>query len=312
MYRFRRFADVPPQHVAAPECPAGGKVWTTSTDVCTEPVKNEKTAAAAALNGRTLVRCVYLIGAVLWASAAWGEAPAYSAESIVNGANFAPGPLAPNSAATIFGTNLAWWTEQMNAENTREGFLPGFLADVRVFVANYLAPLIYVSPTQINFLVPGDLRPGPVTVWVARQGVHGPEVTVTLVEAAPQFFASPDGYVIAQHTDYSQVTPEHPALPGEVIVVYATGLGITRPNPAAGEIPKYAGLMARLDALRVSVGGVTLEPERVLYAGLTPGWAGLYQINLRLPDTLGPNPELRAEVGEQSSMEGLKLAAQPQ
>src|SRR5690242_13821987 len=108
---------------------------------------------------------VCLVLAALVASTAQAAGPVYSAESIVNGANFAPGPLAPNSIATIFGADLAWWTETLTQENTRVGALPNSLADVRVYVANYPAPLIYVSPTQINFLIPGDLRPGLVTVW---------------------------------------------------------------------------------------------------------------------------------------------------
>src|SRR5579871_467873 len=193
---------------------------------------------------------VCLALAVLFGSAAKAAGPpVYSAESIVNGANFAPGALAPNSIATIFGADLAWWTETLTDENTRAGTLPTSLADVRVFVANYVAPLIYVSPTQINFLIPCNLRPGPVTVWVARQGVHGPLATVTLVEAAPQLFVNADGYVVAQHADYSLITADHPARPGEIIVVYATGLGYTQPNPLPGEIPLYPGLMAQLAAL---------------------------------------------------------------
>lgn len=251
---------------------------------------------------------VCLALAALVTSAAQAAAPVYSAESIVNGANFAPGPLAPNAIATIFGTDLAWSKETLTEENTRAGRLPTSLADVRVYVGNYSAPLIYVSPVQINFLIPGDLSPGPQKVWVMRQGVHGPEVPITLVDAVPQFFRDKDGYVIAQHADYSLVTADRPARPGEVIVVYTTGLGITYPNPAPGEIPIFPGLMKRLDALQVSVGTLVLPSDRILYAGLTPGWAGLYQINLRLPDVLDNNPEVKAAVGDQKGAAGLKLA----
>ena len=254
---------------------------------------------------------VCLILAALVGSAAQAAAPVYSAESIVNGANFAPGPLAPNAIATIFGADLAWSKETLTEENTRAGRLPSSLADVRVYVGNYPAPLIYVSPEQINFLIPSDLSPGAQKVWVMRQGVAGPEVSITLVDAVPEFFRTADGYVIAQHADYSPVTAEHPARPGEVIVVYATGLGMTHPNPLPGEIPIYPGLMDRLSALQVTVGAAVLPPDRILYAGITPGWAGLYQINLRLPDILEGNPELKAAVGDQKGAPGLKLATSP-
>jgi uncharacterized protein (TIGR03437 family) len=251
---------------------------------------------------------VCLILAVLFASTAQGAGPVYSAESIVNGANYAQGPLAPNSVVTIFGTDLAWSIETLTVENTRSGSLPKSLADVRVTVANSPAPLIYVAPTQINFLMPGDLRAGPVPVRVVRQGVTGPEVTVTVIDAVPNFFRNAEGYVIAQHADYSVITPDHPARPAEIIVVYATGLGRTYPNPAPGEIPAYAGVMASLDALRVTIGGVNLPADRILYAGLSPGTAGLYQINLRLPEVLDLDPEVRAAVGSQTGAAGLKLA----
>ncbi|HLK49831.1 MAG TPA: hypothetical protein VKT49_16930 [Bryobacteraceae bacterium] len=251
---------------------------------------------------------VCLALSVFFAGAARAAGPAYSADSIVNGANFAAGPLAPNSIASLFGTDLAWWEESLTSENTAAGSLPTTLADVRLYVANYVAPLFYVGPRQINFLIPGNLRTGPVTVRVARQGVTGPEVTITLVDAVPNFFRAGDGYVVAQHTDYSLITPAHPARAGEVIVVYATGLGMTHPNPAPGEIPRYPGLMAHLDTLRVTVGGVIIPAGQILYAGLTPGWAGLYQINLQLPDKMPPNPELAASVGEQEGAHGLRLA----
>ena len=245
---------------------------------------------------------------VLSGSVAQAANPLYTQQSVVNGANFAPGPVAPNSIVTIFGTDLAWWDEGLTRENTNGGWLPTSLADVRVYVANYVSPLIYVCPTQINFLIPGNLKPGLVTVRVARQGVTGPEVTVTLVDAVPQLFQSADGYVVAQHADYSLVTPDHPAQGGEIIVVYATGLGRTLPNPAPGEIPAYPGLMARLSELRVSIAGSVLPSDQIFYAGVTPGWAGLYQINLKLPLTLGRDPELRAAVGDQAGPAGLKLA----
>ena len=198
--------------------------------------------------------CRCLLLTVAAASAAYGAGPVYSADSITSGANFVSGPLAPNSLATVFGKDLAWRAEGLSSENTAAGYLPNSLAGARVYIANYPAPLIYVCPTQINFLIPGNLRPGPVPFRVVRQGVTGPEVTVTLVAAAPQLFQTADGYAIAQHADYSLVRPESPAAPGEVIVVYATGLGITAPNPNPGEIPIYPGIMRALDQLTVSIG----------------------------------------------------------
>jgi len=249
--------------------------------------------------------------AALAIGVASGQAPTYSTNSILNGADFTPSPFAPGSVVSIFGANLSFGTQGISADNSQNNaLLPDYLADVRVYVDNLTSPLIYVCPTQINFVVPDNLLTGNVPVRVVRQGVTGPEVTISLVDAAPRLFATQAGYAIAQHgTDYSVVTPDAPAHPGEVVVVYATGLGRTAPQPATFEIPQYPGLL--VNPLQLFLDGSLVDPSRVFYAGLTPGSAGVYQINLVLPDVLGNDPEIRVTVAGQESTAGLKLAVQP-
>jgi uncharacterized protein (TIGR03437 family) len=237
-----------------------------------------------------------------------GAAPAYSSDSILNGADFAPGPFAPNSLVTIFGADLSYYTASL-PQGTTMTALPYELANVRVYVNNYSAPLLYVCPTQINLLVPGNLKPGTVPLYVVRQGVRGPDATVTLVPAAPQLFATADSHVIAQHPDYSLITADSPAIARETIIVYASGLGPTEPNPSPGEIPAYPFQIA--GSLTVSLDGSALPRELIKYAGVTPGSAGVYQINLLLPAILGPNPEIRVVMGDQASRKGVILPAQP-
>jgi uncharacterized protein (TIGR03437 family) len=250
-------------------------------------------------------RCLVL--AALASGVIWGQAPAYSAASILNGADFTPAPFAPGSIVTIFGANLSFAT-QVLSNNSQSTTLPDFLADVRVYVDNLTSPLIYVGPTQINFVVPDNLLAGNVPVRVVRQGVTGPEVTIALTDAAPRLFATEGGYAIAQHgADYTVVTPDAPARPGEVIVLYATGLGRTAPQPATFEIPQYPGLL--VSHLQLFLDGSEVSAGRIFYAGLTPGSAGVYQVNLVLPDQMGSNPEIRVTVAGQESTPGLKLAA---
>jgi uncharacterized protein (TIGR03437 family) len=172
------------------------------------------------------------------------------------------------------------------------------------------APLLYVSDGQVNFLVPGNQLDGDVKVRVVREGVTGPEITVTLVDAAPALFQTAAGYAIAAHVDNSVIAPGSPAQAGETIVVYACGLGRTQPNPAPGAIPQSAAVIQGLSKLTVYLGGTAIDPARIQYAGLTPGSAGLYQINLVLPDDLGTDPEIRVAIADQSSPAGLKLAVQ--
>jgi uncharacterized protein (TIGR03437 family) len=188
--------------------------------------------------------------------------------------------------------------------------LPTELNSTRVYVLDEPAPLLYVSDGQVNFLVPGDQLDGDVTIRVVREGVTGPKVTVTLVDAAPALFQTAAGYAIAAHVDNSTIAPGSPAQAGEIILVYACGLGWTQPNPAPGAIPQNAAVIQRLSDLKVYLGGTAIDPASIQYAGLTPGSAGLYQINLVLPQNLGTDPEIRVAVADQSSPAGLKLAVQ--
>jgi uncharacterized protein (TIGR03437 family) len=251
-----------------------------------------------------------LVLVVLPAHAAWGQAPVYSAGTIVNAPNYAPGPFAPNSIATIFGSGLARSSQGLTAGDITNNTLPMELNSTRVYVMDSPAPLLYVSSGQVNFLVPGNQLAGDVKIRVVREGLTGPEVTVTLLDAVPALFPTAAGYAIAAHLDNSLIAPDLPAMAGEVIVVYACGLGRTLPNPAPGAIPQSAAVIQRLSDLKVYLGGTAIKPASILYAGVTPGSAGLYQIDLVLPDGLGADPEIRVAIADQFSPAGLKLAVQ--
>jgi uncharacterized protein (TIGR03437 family) len=251
-----------------------------------------------------------LVLALLLTSAAWGQAPVYSADKMVNAPNYAPGPFAPNSVATIFGSGLARSSQGLTADVILNNTLPKELNSTRVYVLDEPAPLLYVSDGQVNFLVPSDQLDGDVKIRVVREAMTGPEITVTLVDAAPALFQTAAGYAIAAHVDNSVIAPGSPAQAGEIIVVYACGLGRTQPNPAPGVIPQSAAVIQRLSDLKVYLGGTAIDPGSILYAGLTPGSAGLYQINLVLPDDLDTDPEIRVAIADQSSPAGLKLAVQ--
>ena len=251
---------------------------------------------------------MWLVFALLLANTAWGQAPIYSAAGMVNGPNYAPGPFAPNSIVSIFGSGLARSSQGVTAGDILNNTLPTELNGTHVYVMNSPAPLLYVSDGQVNFLVPGNQLDGDVKIRVVREGLTGPEVTVTLVDAAPALFQTAAGYAIAAHLDNSLIAPGSPAQAGEIIVVYACGLGRTLPNPAPGAIPQSAAVIQRLSDLKVYLGGAAIDAASILYAGLTPGSAGLYQINLVLPDNPGTDPEIRVAIADQSSPAGLKLA----
>jgi uncharacterized protein (TIGR03437 family) len=252
----------------------------------------------------------WLVLAVLLSGTARGAAPNYSAAGIVNTANYTLGPFAPNSIVSIYGSGLARSAEGV-ALAPGALYLPIEINYVRVFVENQPAALFYVSDSQINFLMPSTLLAGNVTIRVATEGNSGPEITAVLVNAAPALFFNPAAadYALATHADgRTLVAAESPAHIGDTVVIYLTGLGRTSQNPAPGQILPYAALIVALPDLKVSLGGTPLDPVYIKYAGLTPGSAGLYQLNLYLPNYLGPDPEIRVSVAGQSSPAGLKLA----
>lgn len=226
-----------------------------------------------------------------------GNAPNYSAASIVNAATQTPVALAPNTIATIYGKNLMWDDSSAAAADLNTGSQQR----VNVIVGGLDTFLFYVSPTQINFLVPYELAPGPVKIYVARDGVKGPDVTVQLNESSPGFFEWPGNLAVAQHADWVPVSPDSPAVPGEAIVLYAAGLGYTSPATQSGRMVQQPAQITSLATLQILLDGNPVPSQNILYAGLTPQSVGLYQINLRLPDSLPPDPIIQIVLGNNIS-----------
>ena len=242
------------------------------------------------------------------------QAPSYSAASIVNAASQLAGQLAPNTLATLYGTGLAWNTRAMAQEDIRGDRLPTVLAGtgVRILVNNMPAYIYYVSPTQVNFLFPSNLLPGRAGLQLVLEGRAGPLVEITLGETAPGLFCVDGETVIATRVDGTLITRDQRARPGEVIVLYATGLGPTTPSLISGIVPSEIAFIQKRSELRVALNGAAVSSENILYAGISPGWAGLYQINLRLPNAVDKDPEIRIELGGQITPEGLRIPLAPE
>jgi uncharacterized protein (TIGR03437 family) len=237
---------------------------------------------------------------VLLAGTAWAAGPSYSAASIVNASNYTAGPFAANSILSIFGTGLA-----RSAQPANQGsILPLELNYTRVIVQGQPVPLLFVSENQINFLISPVQKAGPVTVVVVTEGLSGPEVTVTLVNCAPALLPAAGGYALAVGADNKLLTADTQARAGDIVVIYLTGLGRTTPSFDPGEVPYRAA--AILANLKVTLGTLSVDPIYIKYAGVTPGWVGLYQLNLEIPKDTGTDPQLQV-TGDVSSSP-LKLA----
>lgn len=235
--------------------------------------------------------------------------PYYTVESIVNAADFQAGPMAPNTIGTVFGTGLAYVTKALAPEDIVGGVLPHVLpgTGVNVLIGGLAANIFYVSPTQINFLVPSLLGPGPCDFQIVLNGLAGPNVRIQIAAASPAPFQLDAKTVIATRTDGSLITSAAPANPGDVLILYATGLGDTVPPVIYSNLSLKAAALKGLAEFKLMLDGMALDPSLILYAGIAPGFAGLYQINVQIPNTVNANPDLQIGLGTALSSVGIKL-----
>jgi len=237
--------------------------------------------------------------------------PIYSAGSVANAAANEPGLYAANTLISIYGVNLAYSTQAIAAGDIRNGDLPTSLGStpVRVLLANQFASLYYVSPNQVNALIPPHLLAGPATLQVVLSGRAGPAVTLNLEDAAPGLFEAGDHFVIATHGNGPVVTADAPSEAGEIVVLYATGLGPTSPLTPPNKIPTAAAKLTRLAEFEVRLNGIAVPRDHILYAGVTPGFAGLFQVNLRVPAGVARDPEIRVGTAGRMSPAGRFMRA---
>lgn len=234
-------------------------------------------------------------------------APLYTNSSIGNNANPSAPALAPNTIATLYGRDLSFETRAIENDQIIGDMLPTALigAGSRVTVNGLPAALYYVSPVQINFLVP-NIGTGPAEIRVVRDSVYGPAARLEIADVSPALYNLDPEYVIAARPDGSIYTFESPARRGNVLVLYATGLGRTRPRFLSGEIPRTAAPLERQTDFQVLIDG---QAVKILYAGVAPGFAGLYQINVELGEGIRSNPEIRIGFEGRLSPAGVRLHA---
>ncbi|MCC6537628.1 MAG: hypothetical protein IT162_08775 [Bryobacterales bacterium] len=240
-------------------------------------------------------------------------APTYAASTVVHAASQQSGTFAPNTIVTLYGRELAYVSRPVQDSDIRDGLLPTVLpgTGVRVLVEGQPAPLYYVSPTQVNLLLPASLKPGLRRMQLALDGRAGPSIEIQVGAAAPGLFLAQPGWALAVRLDGSLVTYERPATPGDVLILFATGLGaVTGPLPRIGEVARQAAPLVAAAEFAVLLNGEPIAAEHVFYAGLAPGFAGLYQINLRVPPGTPANPEIRLRAGTEvvMSADGVRLA----
>jgi len=244
--------------------------------------------------------------ASLLAGGADPGAPKYTADTVQNPVAAVAGMYAPNSFITIYGNQLSYVTRAMGPDDLRAGTLPTVLigTGVRVLINHLPANVYYVSPTQVNVLAPASLAAGPATIQLINDGLAGPEIAIVLDPVAPAMFELSGTVVLAAHLDGTIISSDAPARRGEWVVVYATGLGPTVPPAIPDRLPDGAASIARLADFQVWLNGVRVPPGGIFYAGISPPYAGLFQINLRIPEDAPNDPEIRCGFQETMSLPG--------
>ena len=135
-----------------------------------------------------------------------------------------------------------------------------------------------------------DTPPGPASVALQfADGTSTPSVAAAVVAASPQQLSTPTGCVFHGSTG-AAADQTHPALPGEILVVYGAGLGATNPTVPAGALTPLSPYSVLVNDLAVFIGNYPFDQQaKVFFAGLSPGSIGLYQVNFQLP--AGTPPE---------------------
>jgi uncharacterized protein (TIGR03437 family) len=203
--------------------------------------------------------------------------------------------------ASVFGAAFApeGTLRRVESEDIVDGRIPEVLAGVCVLVGERRAAISLVTPAQINIIVPeisGASVPVQVVSDCGRPGEKRGNIrNVAVAAASPEFFyflSRPDGRnpvaAILNATGERIGDPGmipgvefRRALPGDVITVFGTGFGATSPATIAGAIAATAAATSVKPA--VQLGGVTLDEADVIYAGVSPSLAGVYQLSIRIP-----------------------------
>jgi len=181
--------------------------------------------------------------------------------------------VAPGSIASLFGSALA---DRTATADPAVDPLPQTLAGVTLLCSGHLLPLLYVSPGQINFQVPGDLQPGAYQIALQRAGSPAIQVELTVARNAPGLF-------VVTHQDGTPVTVDSPAHAGEPLVLYGTGFGPYVPMPMDGFQVPPAPAFPLADPVVVVVEGRNISPD---LAAAATGVVGVTVVEFRIPADL--------------------------
>ena len=214
-----------------------------------------------------------------------GPAPLVASGGVVSAATSKVANAAPGSLVSIYGANFAPGVAQAT------GFpLPVTLGGVTAVIGGFAAPIYFVAPGQLNVQIPYELGARTYALTVDQAGSASMAVSVNVARVAPSLFSLTQtglgqgairvaGSATIAAPEGSPYPGSRPARPGEIVEIYGTGLGAVSPSGVTGATASR--LSSTTLTPTVTIGGTAAT---VLFSGLNPGAAGLYQINVRIPD----------------------------
>jgi uncharacterized protein (TIGR03437 family) len=204
--------------------------------------------------------------------------PTLTANSTVNAASLSQGAIAPGMIVAISGANFA--TSVQSASTMP---LPTVLGNTSITFNGVAAPLFSVSASQIYAQAPFNLPAGVASIQVSQGSALSAAQTVNVAAASPGIFIVDQvssAAAVLHAADYSLVTSSSPARPGEYLLIYCTGLGAVGTSVASGAMAPSVPPDSTVQPPTVSIANLSAN---VTFAGLAPGFVGLYQINVQAP-----------------------------
>jgi uncharacterized protein (TIGR03437 family) len=231
--------------------------------------------------------------------------------SVTNAASYT-NQMALGAIVAIFGDSLADGVAEAGQVP-----LPTELQGTKVFVDNLQIPLFYVSGTQINAQIPYTLSPNsPHQLIVVHDNTQANPQTFTLVQAEPAIFTTnAEGFgqgAIVGPDNITLADAANPVPVGKIVVIYCSGLGPVTPAVTAGDpTPASVPLPQVQPGLTVTIDNIPATD--IKYAGLSPYFVGLYQVNVTVPAGVQPGNAVPVTitVGTLQSQPGVTLAVAP-